>query len=218
MDINSVKKENIVDPDNVLDSVIKNITRLNPSAEVSQNGETYNINVFFEDIVEGYTVSVSPLFSNKTAPLAEKVSFENLNLLQLSEFYKIVVSDGENTVSRVIIIPTTGLPEDRDKTVVSSVVKDKNCFYQYISFLLGENFTIGASELFVAQNEGNNALHSTHTVMPALYEKMLQTAANDPQKFNEIEYLMKAVAKDGVVPEYFEKTYQMFRKAVGLRG
>ena len=54
--------------------------------------------------------------------------------------------------------------------------------------------------------------------MPALYEKMLQTAANDPQKFNEIEYLMKAVAKDGVVPEYFEKTYQMFRKAVGLRG
>ena len=218
VDINSVKKEDAIDPDSVLDSVIKNITRLNPSAEVSQNGETYNINVFFEDIIEGYTVSVSPLFSNKTAPLAEKVSFENLSLLQLSEFYKIVVSDGENTVSRVIIIPTTGLPEDRDKAVVSSVVKDKNCFYQYISFLLGENFTIGASELFVAQNEGNNALHSTHTVMPALYEKMLQTAANDPQKFNEIEYLMKAVAKDGVVPEYFEKTYQMFRKAVGLRG
>lgn len=218
VDINSVKKEDAVDPDSVLDSVIKNITRLNPSAEVSQNGETYNINVFFEDIIEGYTVSVSPLFSNKTAPLAEKVSFENLSLLQLSEFYKIVISDGENTVSRVIIIPTTGLPEDRDKAVVSSVVKDKNCFYQYISFLLGENFTIGASELFVAQNEGNNALHSTHTVMPALYEKMLQTAANDPQKFNEIEYLMKAVAKDGVVPEYFEKTYQMFRKAVGLRG
>lgn len=218
VDINSVKKEDAVDPDSVLDSVVKNITRTNSSAEVSQNGETYNINVFFEDIIEGYTVSVSPLFSNKTAPLAEKVSFENLTLLQLSEFYKIVVSDGENTVSRVIIIPTTGLPEDRDKAVVSSVVKDKNCFYQYISFLLGENFTIGASELFVAQNEENSALHSTHTVMPALYEKMLQTAANDPQKFNEIEYLMKAVAKDGVIPEYFEKTYQMFRKAVGLRG
>ena len=218
VDINSVKKEDAVDPDSVLDSVIKNITRLNPSAEVSQNDETYNINVFFEDIVEGYTISVSPLFSNKTEPLAEKVSFEKLNLLQLSEFYKIVVSDGENTASRVIIIPTTGLPEDRDKAVVSSVVKDKNYFYQYISFLLGENFTIGASELFVAQNEENSAPHSTHTVMPALYEKMLQTAANDPQKFNEIEYLMKAVAKDGVVPEYFEKTYQMFRKAVGFRG
>lgn len=218
VDINSVKKEDTIDTDSVLDSVIKNITRLNPSAEVSQNGETYNINVFFEDIIEDYTVSVSPLFSNKTAPLAEKVSFENLNLLQLSEFYKIVVFDGENTVSRVIIIPTTGLPEDRDKAVVSSVVKDKNCFYQYISFLLGENFTMGASELFVAQNKENSALHSTHTVMPALYEKMLQTAGNDPQKFNEIEYLMKAVAKDGVVPEYFEKTYKMFRKAVGLRG
>ena len=116
------------------------------------------------------------------------------------------------------ILPLVQKPGRYTGGELNSVVKDKNCFYQYISFLLGENFTIGASELFVAQNEGNNTLHSTHTVMPALYEKMLQTAANDPQKFNEIEYLMKAVAKAGVVPEYFEKTYQMFRKAVGLRG
>ena len=110
------------------------------------------------------------------------------------------------------------MPEDRDKAVVSSVVKDKNCFYQYISFLLGENFTVGASELFVAQNEATGGLHNTSTIMPALYEKMLQTAATDPQKFDEIEYLMKAVSKDGVVPEKFEETYKMFRKAVGLRG
>ena len=161
---------------------------------------------------------MSPLFSNKTAPLSEKVCFENLSLLQLSEFYKITVTDGENTVSRVIIIPTANLPEDRDKAVVSSVVKDKDCFYQYISFLLGENFTVGASELLVAQNETAGAVHTTPTIMPALYEKMLQTAANDPQKFDEIEYLMKAVSKDGVVPEKFEETYKMFRKAVGLRG
>lgn len=218
VDINSVKNEEVVDADSVLDSVIKTIIRLNPSAEVVENGENYNINVFFDSKVEGYAVSVSPLFSNKTAPLSEKVCFENLSLLQLSEFYKITVADGENVVSRVIIIPTANLPEDRDKAVVSSVVKDKNCFYQYISFLLGENFTVGASELFIAQNETAGAVHTTQTIMPALYEKMLQTAANDPQKFDEIEYLMKAVSKDGVVPEKFEETYKMFRKAVGLRG
>ena len=218
VDINSVKNEEVVDADSVLDSVIKTIIRLNPSAEVVENGENYNINIFFDNKVEGYAVSVSPLFSNKSAPLSEKVCFENLSLLQLSEFYKITVADGENVVSRVIIIPTANLPEDRDKAVVSSVVKDKNCFYQYISFLLGENFTVGASELFIAQNETAGAVHTTQTIMPALYEKMLQTAANDPQKFDEIEYLMKAVSKDGVVPEKFEETYKMFRKAVGLRG
>jgi len=218
VDINSVKQEEVADADSVLDSVIKKITRLNPSAEVVENGENYNINVFFDGIVDGYTVSVSPLFSNKTAPLCEAVCFENLNLLQLSEFYKISVTDGENTVSRVIIIPTANLPEDRDKAVVSSVVRDKSCFYQYISLLLGENFTVGASKLFVAQNETSGALHNTSTIMLALYEKMLQTAATDPQKFDEIEYLMKAVSKDGVVPEKFEETYKMFRKAVGLRG
>lgn len=72
--------------------------------------------------------------------------------------------------------------------------------------------------MFVAQNETAGAVHTIQTIMPALYEKMLQTAANDPQKFDEIEYLMKAVSKDGVVPEKFEETYKMFRKAVGLRG
>jgi hypothetical protein len=171
VDINSVKKEEVADADSVLDSAIKTITRLNPSAEVVENGENYNINVFFDNKVEGYAVSVSPLFSNKTAPLSEKVCFENLSLLQLSEFYKITVADGENVVSRVIIIPTANLPEDRDKAVVSSVVKDKNCFYQYISFLLGENFTVCASELFVTQNEAVGALHTTSAIMPALYEK-----------------------------------------------
>ena len=53
--------------------------------------------------------------------------------------------------------------------------------------------------------------------MPALYEKMLKTAVEEPEKFKEIEYLLKAVEKDGVVPPKFEETYKIFRKAVGYR-
>ena len=52
--------------------------------------------------------------------------------------------------------------------------------------------------------------------LPALYEKMLQTAATNPQKLKEIDYLLKAVADDGVVPEHFEQMYQTFRKVVKL--
>lgn len=218
VDINSVKKEETSDEDNVLDYVIKNIIYLKPSAEVTGNGENYNIVVFFATEITDYTVTVSPLFSNKSVLLGKQICFEDLGLLQLSEFYKITVSDGKNMISRVIIIPTTGLPNERDKAIVSSVVRDKNCFYQYISFILGENFTTGASEVFVTQNEGKTSFHSPSTIMPALYERMLQAAANDPQKFNEIEYLMNMISKDGVIPEYFEKTYKTFRRAVGLLG
>ncbi len=219
VDITKVKNE-VTTEDEQLDSVIKDITRIGAKAEVTSNGDNYNLTVYFDaDIIGDYNITVSPLFSNKTAKFDREIKFENIGLLYLSEFYKITVSSESSTpISRVIMIPTTGLPEDRDKAVVQSVVKDKNCFYQYISFLLGENFTIGASELFSTQGENKNALHSSTTIFPALYEKMLQTAANDPEKFGEIEFLLKAVSKDGVVPEHFKETYETFRKAVGYRG
>ena len=168
-------------------------------------------------VVEGYDVKISPLFSNKTAVLDKELEFENLTAVQLSEFYKITVSDGNSSLSRIILIPTDGLPEERDKMIVSSVVKDKNCFYQYVSFLLGDSLAMGGGEIFEESSNTSSALNHTTTILPALYEKMLKTAVEEPEKFDEIEYLLKAVAKDGVVPPKFEETYKIFRKAVGYR-
>lgn len=94
---------------------------------------------------------------------------------QLSEFYKISVFDGTQTVSRVIMIPTENMPEDREKAVVSSVVNDKNCFYRYIAFLLGDNFIISALESNETSENTNAASvkHNKPIKLPALYEKML---------------------------------------------
>ena len=45
---------------------------------------------------------------------------------------------------------------------------------------------------------------------------MLQTMSASPERFKEIDYLIKAVSSDGVVPEEFEKLYNTFKKAVKL--
>jgi len=52
--------------------------------------------------------------------------------------------------------------------------------------------------------------------IPALYERMLQTAASAPEKFRGIEYLMKTISEDGIIPEDFRKLYDTFKKAVKL--
>ena len=49
---------------------------------------------------------------------------------------------------------------------------------------------------------------------PALYEKMLQTAVNSPERFKEIERLVEAVSEDHVIPEGFEKLYETFKKVM----
>ena len=45
---------------------------------------------------------------------------------------------------------------------------------------------------------------------------MLQTAATAPERFKEIDYLIKAISADGVIPEQFEELYNVFKKVVKL--
>lgn len=202
---------------NVLENYIKGINRMRPNAMVFENEDTYDLTVCFAKYEQSqYKVSVSPLLSNKIEELAKEVQFHSLQLTQLSEFYKIVITDGQRTVQRVIIIPTEGLPEDREKAVVNSVVKDKECFYRYIAFLLGDNLVLGAVEANYAVQGNATGENQKAIQIPALYEKMLQTAATAPERFKEIDYLLKAISSDGVIPEQFEELYTMFKKAVKL--
>ena len=201
----------------MLDSIIKAINRLEASATIKENGEHFDINLSFEHFESEYDITVSPLLSNKTAPLNENIVFSSLELTQLSEFYKISVSDGNKPISRVIMIPTENMPTDREKAVVSSVVNDKSCFYRYIAFLLGDNMVISALESDNSANEINGTVNASKPIqLPALYEKMLKTAATAPERFKEIEYLIKSVSSDGVIPEGFEELYNTFRKVVKM--
>ena len=68
-------------------------------------------------------------------------------------------------------------------------------------------------------NESESAVSQNHNKpiqLPALYEKMLHTAATNPERFKEIEYLIKSISSDGVIPEGFEQLYNTFKKAVKL--
>lgn len=210
--------EEAAEKNNLLEGIIKGINRLNPTAVARGNADLYEMAVHFGEFECVYNVTVKPLLSNKTAPLETDVLFSGLALTQLSEFYSITVDDGERKVQRVIIIPTEGLPEDREKAVVSSVVNDKACFYRYIAFLLGDSFVLSALEADVQVGSTERQTRKQTMQMPALYEKMLQTAATAPERFNEIDYLIKAISKDGIIPDYFEELYNTFRKAVKLNG
>ena len=215
--LNNVQEDTADEKTQMLDSVIKAVNRLNASAVIKENGELFDINLSFEPFESEYDITVSPLLSNKTAPLSENILFSSMELTQLSEFYKISVSDRKQNVSRVIMIPTENMPADREKAVVSSVVNDKSCFYRYIAFLLGDNMVISALESNDSADEVTGTTKANKAIqLPALYEKMLRTAATAPERFKEIEYLIKSVSADGVIPEGFEDLYNTFRKVVKM--
>lgn len=208
--------EDAEDAQSLLDGVLKEIVRNRPHARVVDCGDTYNLHVYPGILSTPYKTEISPLLSNKRAEFAEEVIFSGLSLTQLSGFYKVTVSDNENSISRVVMIPTEGIPEEREKAIVSGVISDKQCFYQYIAFLLGDDHMLSSLESIEIQKNGGSASRAQGYQLPPLYEKMLQTAASNPSKLKEIDYLLKTVSADGVIPEHFEKLYSTFRKVVKL--
>lgn len=208
------------EPTKALDAVIKEINRSNPSAVVHpEDEEYYSASVHFEACdTKGYQISIRPLLSRRTEGFSRDVLFTRLTITQLSEFFVIGVSDGEQTVERILIIPTDGMPDDREKQVVSSVVNDRDCFYRYIAFLLGDDSILSMLEINNAGVEADDTMSRQVYHVPALYEKMLQTAAVNPEKFKGIEYLMKTISEEGIIPEDFKKLYETFKKAVKFNG
>ncbi|MCH5162824.1 MAG: hypothetical protein J1G38_04975 [Clostridiales bacterium] len=212
VDVNTVVTES--DGEN-LDIVIKMLCRSGASARVEQIGEKYNIvlDVPFEH--SAYPITVCPLFAKCPQTLKGTMIFENLALNELSRFYRVTVTGKEKPLERIIVIPTDNMPENRDEAVISSIIPDTKSFYAYLAFVLGDNPVLDAIEaLRILGSGGSDGRTAGATYSAALYERMLKTAATDPDKLNSVDYIVRAVSKDGIVPDIFLKLYETFQKAV----
>lgn len=197
-----------------LDAVVKELVRCGPSAAALAEEDRFTLRLTFRSLPKcPYEVAVKPLLAGPARLLAEEITFPGLALTQLSQFFAVSVSDGENAVRRVLLVPTEGIPEERDKAVVSGVVKDVG-FIRYIAFLLGDDAVL--STLADTMASGGAAGARQQGSFPALYERMLQAAATDQEKLGRIEDLMRTVSGENVIPEKFKKLYAAFKKVVKL--
>ena len=203
-----------IDVADQLEKIIKELCRLSFYARAFKVDDKYSLEVTFEKLPEISNVYLSPLLanSNKEQVLSGKVVFTELDLLQLSEFFVIRATNGDEAVRRVIKIKTVDIPEARESAVVNSIVKDKNGFFQYITFLLGDDYLLSMLD---QQNLASSGfIFGNGDQIPALYEKMLKAAAHSPQKFEEIKRLMDLISDSSIIPEGFKELYAVFQKAV----
>lgn len=201
-----------------LDAVVKELARCGPAAQISGEGERYTLRLAFGTLPDlSCEVTVRPLLARQALPLQGVMEFPGLTLTQLSRFFVASVSDGGNSVQRVLLVPTEGMPEDRDRAVVSGVVKDVG-FCQYVAFLLGDDAILSAMEFNAAGKICDGTERRRQGGVPALYEKMLQAAATAPEKLKEVERLMETVTEDAGIPEEFRRLYNTFKRTVKLDG
>ncbi|NLM21235.1 MAG: hypothetical protein GX207_05750 [Peptococcaceae bacterium] len=197
------------------EQVIKQICRMKKEAIIVKKEEKYDLTIDFEE--EGNwlaEVLISPLRSKKKASFSSKIKFYDLDILQLSEFYSLKVSDDEGEVERILMIPTKGLPAERESAVVKSIIKDKKTFLEYIAFVLGDDYLF--SYLKNKRINESGFFRKSEDIGLAIYEKMLKTSLDEPERLNDISYIMDLISDREIIPDEFCGMYEMFRKTLRL--
>ena len=223
IEIEQTKPSEREDPASLLNDIVKDIVRGKPCAEVTADeAGNYDLRITSERIdTKAYEVTIRPLLLKVDQKLSNQVVFSGMTMLQLSQFFVVTVkdtkSDEETVVSRVIMIPTAGLPQEREREAVSSIIKDRNSFFQYVIFLLGEENILSYLETDKTLENEVVTLQMHPDQTPALYEKMLRTAASAPEKLDGITYLLNTISDKDVIPDSFRSLFEVFRKAVKTR-
>lgn len=202
----------------ILEDKIKYLCRTKKIAYISKdesNTDRYNIKIEFSGIDTDENIMISPINSKRKHILSEHMEFFDMEILQLSEFYKVEIKSGDTVLNRIIMIPTIGFPDNRENIVVNSVIGDKVSFIEYISLVLGDDYILSMIEGKQIRESGIFSKKSG--IMPAIYEKMLKVAVTEPEKIKDIGYVLKMVNDSEIIPDEFRRLYETFCSTLKLR-
>ena len=202
----------------ILEDKIKYLCRTKKIAYISKddfNMDRYNIKIEFSGIDTDENIMISPINSKRKHILSEHMEFLDLEILQLSEFYKVEIKSGDTVLNRIIMIPTIGFPDKRENIVVNSIIGDKVSFIEYISLVLGDDYILSMIEGKQIRESGIYSKKSG--IMPAIYEKMLKVAVTEPEKIKDIGYVLKMVNDSEIIPDEFRRLYETFCSTLKLR-
>ena len=193
-----------------LDKLLIEVTRCLFESEAKENSDgSFSLYVSCNKLPKGCKVYVAPmqLGSDSLKEIDNPVVFERICPEHLSELYIIKVEKLNEVRDSVIKIRTTGIPDNRDILIVQSLVNTKEKFIDYVTMMLSDN---PAELVFENERDKNMKGSSSQTVkQPALYERLLRVAYEDPKQLKYIDTFVKEMKKD-VVGESFEKMYSKF--------
>lgn len=196
---------------NKLEAALKDFCAAQKSAVVICDNP-YSIAVTLKWPQSNIKLTITPLMKNRGQQVSEHMTFTGLELRELSEWFKVTAKISGQELSRVVKIPTTGIPDDRDSAVFSDIIREDNTFLTYVAFLLSDDYLAAFLESLKKSKNDFRFLNMNYDA-PILYERMLKTAANSPDTLREVREIIQLMSNN-IVPQDFIKLYEQFEKAV----
>jgi hypothetical protein len=216
----------------MLDGARRAVSSARMRARITQDSESgYTINLtssgpfsFGADSVSGvcFPISLRASSGHDVAPLlkGDALLFPNLSSIGLSSFFAFQIEarlEGEKAaIAFVLNLPVEGMPADREKHILTSVVSDKSRFVRYLLFLLSEGFD-GREPGWVPEpplkEEGDPGLEHLFSGFQPL-EEMIRAYSRHPERLDCITRLVEDLkqSEEGrlVLPEGFDQIWEAF--------
>lgn len=120
-------------------------------------------------------------------------------------------------------LPVTGMPEERDRAILRSVVQNRQGFLRYLLLLLaglGDGADVGA----VARAFSAKSAKQTQSAIDdiPLLEELVRAFSRDRKRLVKVERLIDDITQDGeaedILPEGFLTFWQVFQQAMSGHG
>lgn len=149
---------------------------------------------------------------SKEQVLADGLTFKDMALDSLTEFYTIRIGD----LRRLIKIQTEGIPTDeRDKAIFRCFINTKGKFINYLTFMLTDEVEqyILESQQLEKELANDKASSWEQQISTSLYEDMVKMAYKDPDRIASIRRIVEK-ADETVIPDHFMEMYNTFENVI----
>ncbi|MCD8202657.1 MAG: phospholipase D family protein [Prevotella sp.] len=180
----------------------------------------YTITIVCDKNLPSESIYIYPLYSlSMKKKLKDGVTFENIPLASLTEFYVLEVKgDEEKKIRRVIKVNTPDMPtDDRDKAIFQSIIDTKAKYISCINFMIADS-----PETFIAENgqlerefSSRQNAAKEQEISTSLFEDMMRVAYKDPDRIKSIREIMEKMDKDDSLSQMcvqFEKVLKRIKK------
>ena len=216
----------------ILENARQTISAAGIQSRVSHNPERgYTITLkarapfsFGMDTVHGtcYPISIAANNAQDVASLqkGEPLDFIDLSSVGLTTFYafhlEAELQKEKTAISFVLNIPVEGIPADRDKLIMRSIISDKDRFVRYLLFLLSEDPHCGCMDnLYLSLLQQKEGARAGHLFPPLqLLEEMVRAYSRDKEKLDRIARLVDDLKQSeeiqSILPEGFDQVWEAF--------
>ena len=183
-------------------------------ARVTSNDGSYTVTIQCQtNRMPSEPVFLYPLgCDGKEQVLADGLTFKDMALDSLTEFYTIRIGD----LRRLIKIQTEGIPiDERDKAIFRSFINTKGKFINYLAFMLTDEVEqyILESQQLEKELANDKASSLEQQISTSLYEDMVKMTYKDPDRIASIRQIVEK-ADETVIPDHFMEMYNTFENVI----